>query len=737
MLTYKPSYAAGFLHSIIEPKRIAGRVLRRHVMVPFFRPPTGMSGFLCWCALLIVPLTVFAAGQGGMPEQAEISTLNFEGNTTLTTSELRAQMETRETPGFFNKFLFHTISEKLGRKNEYLSLLTFSTDIDRLKKYYENRGFSDVHIDTSFAFSPDGRNVGITIRFNEGYRSTIDSLSYKGIGFVSGQIWVYIDQGQRIARGDPFNSVLLEQEVKRIRQILFNNGYPNATFVRDSSFATRYASTRNYTVVLTFSLGKLYSFGPIDIEQEVDSLRGLARRDDITDDILLAQLDYKPGDVYSLENTLTSEKNLNRLGILDLRRIDAKVPSPQDSSTSVPSRIVYRPKDKNELAPELLVSDENSAFNLGIGLGYTNRNFLGGARTLTARARFRTQTLDEFFDYFGLNTSAVSNFELSLEMLQPYIFTNKIKGSWTFSYIVDKQKPYLQNIYRTKFGITDRFAEFTNGFLDWTLEAVRLDTNRTFTGDPNDPEIQRQRRLLQDRQVNSIISFTIQRDMTNDVFSPSEGFINSATFEESGLLPLLLKHSFTNLPFTQFYRVSLLGRWFYDLTSHRYSIFALKLKGGIEDKYGESRANPDRGIPQTHRFFAGGSGSVRGWNSRDLIAAGDPQLGGNLAFEGSVELRTNLLQSLHDGLFDKTWIVQFVDFGNVWPEIPSFRVQDIAIAAGIGLRYDTFFGPFRIDWGFRVYNPSEDPGQRWIIQRKLFGQTFKEAIFHFGIGNAF
>ncbi|HXX64374.1 MAG TPA: BamA/TamA family outer membrane protein, partial [Bacteroidota bacterium] len=140
------------------------------------------------------------------------------------------------------------------------------------------------------------------------------------------------------------------------------------------------------------------------------------------------------------------------------------------------------------------------------------------------------------------------------------------------------------------------------------------------------------------------------------------------------------------------------------------------------------------------RFYAGGGNSVRGWNSRDLIATGDPQqaqLGGNLQLEGSIELRTNILQSLRDGLFDKFWVVQFVDVGNVWPEVRDFRFNTFAIAAGLGIRYDTFFGPFRIDWGFRVYNPSEVPSQRWITQRQLLGQTFKEGIFHFGIGHAF
>jgi outer membrane protein assembly factor BamA len=78
-----------------------------------------------------------------------------------------------------------------------------------------------------------------------------------------------------------------------------------------------------------------------------------------------------------------------------------------------------------------------------------------------------------------------------------------------------------------------------------------------------------------------------------------------------------------------------------------------------------------------------------------------------------------------------------MDFGNVWGKVRDLTLTDVALAAGIGFRYDTFFGPFRIDYGFRVYNPAEPTGQQWISDREFLGQTLKEAIIHFGIGHAF
>jgi outer membrane protein assembly factor BamA len=646
-------------------------------------------------------------------------------------------MGTRETPGFLSKFMYNSISEKLGRRNEYFNSTVFTADIERLKRYHENRGFSDVRIDTSLLFSPSNHRVDISITIREGYRSLIDTLVYRGIVDVPGTVWVDIATSPKISQGDPFNFLLLEEEVKRVLRTLYDNGYANATYVRENSSAKRKLSNRNYSVVLTFAPGKRYRFGGITIRQEIDSLRNGRPRPDITNVLLLDQLDFEPGDYYSLTRKIASEKSLNKLGLFDLRRFDFVVPPSADTSRLVATNIVYRSRDRHELSPELIVSDENGAFNLGGGIGYASRNFLGGARTFTANLRFRTQTLGAFPNYFDNSNNAVSNLDLTFEILQPYVFTNKMRGQWGFSAIIDKQKPYLQQILRNIFGFDVRFAEFTTGYLEWALEAVSLHRNQNFFGNLNDPLVQQQLALLQEQHLNSILSFSIQRDMSNDLFAPSAGFIHSATFEEAGLLPLVLKNLNRNIPFTQFYRVFLLGRWYADITDHRFSILALKLKAGLEEKYGESQADSARTIPQTHRFFAGGGSSVRGWNSRELIASGDPQLGGNLSVEGSLELRTNPLQALRDGLFDKFWIVQFIDFGNAWDQVGDFQIRKLAIAAGIGFRYDTYFGPFRVDCGFRVYNPTEVAGQQWITQRKLIGQTFKEAVFHFGIGHAF
>jgi outer membrane protein assembly factor BamA len=87
------------------------------------------------------------------------------------------------------------------------------------------------------------------------------------------------------------------------------------------------------------------------------------------------------------------------------------------------------------------------------------------------------------------------------------------------------------------------------------------------------------------------------------------------------------------------------------------------------------------------------------------------------------------------------WLVFFVDAGNVWGKVEDLRLsrfpEQVALAGGIGYRYETFFGPFRIDFGLRLYDPKGEPGRKWFTQRRFWKDVFAPGVLHFGIGHAF
>ena len=90
--------------------------------------------------------------------------------------------------------------------------------------------------------------------------------------------------------------------------------------------------------------------------------------------------------------------------------------------------------------------------------------------------------------------------------------------------------------------------------------------------------------------------------------------------------------------------------------------------------------------------------------------------------EGSTEYRLRFLENFGATLF--------LDYGNTFNGFENLSFNQIAVAAGFGFRYYTAIAPFRIDFGFKVY----DPNDRRSFLKKQF---FNIMEFHFGIGEAF
>ena len=138
------------------------------------------------------------------------------------------------------------------------------------------------------------------------------------------------------------------------------------------------------------------------------------------------------------------------------------------------------------------------------------------------------------------------------------------------------------------------------------------------------------------------------------------------------------------------------ARTYLDLTGDGGSVLALRASLG-------SLFDAAREVPLDKRFYAGGGGSVRGYDYQGIGPrdARDRPLGGLSLVEGSVELRQRV-----SGSFG---IVAFVDAGSVGTSsAPEF--SDVRVGAGLGLRYATTIGPLRLDVGVPLNRQPGDSG---------------------------
>jgi len=693
-----------------------------------------------WLCSILLSSCALALQAQVLVHEYEVGKIRFVGNRELTDDVLLSHCQTKETPGWFWKFL-GKISSKIGEEPQYFDPIVFEADLARLRQLYRDQGFFEATVDTSILELPAEKRVQLTFRIHEGRRSYIDTLAVRGLKNLPSVLVEEIDQGALIHRGDPYIVANAENELRRIVRAFANNGYVRVAV--DTVIAVRYASTNNITLIFSFTPNERYSFGPITIENDTT----VSERVDPS--IVLRHLDFKEGDFYSEEKKTDSERNLNRLGVFEASRIEPVVADSALDSLEIPMRVLVRPRPFHELTPEVGASDENSAFNLVTGIGYSNRNFFGGARNFSTRFRISLQSIQDLNlariirSPNGLQDSTlISKIELSSQVVQPYFFSNKVSLSVTLAGILEKQKTYYATIYQARAAVNAQLARYTRGILEFNLERV---DPRGF-GDDKLPDLSSRPDLTP--QFNSIITMTLQRDRRNDLFSPSEGFVHSGSIEEAGLMPRIFGGLFgSRLRYSEYVKLSGVGQWYWDAGTSKAFVWAARVRGGFAILFGKKKLTVSAAgdstyeyipVPITRRFYAGGSESVRGWKSRELGAVPIPNEGGNALFEANLEGRWHLFQKAGKFLFidpRNISIVGFYDVGDVWTEAKKMRMSEIAMAAGLGFRWDTIAGPIRIDWGFRVYDPFDQSGRKWFTQRRFFHDTY--GIIHFGIGHTF
>ena len=112
----------------------------------------------------------------------------------------------------------------------------------------------------------------------------------------------------------------------------------------------------------------------------------------------------------------------------------------------------------------------------------------------------------------------------------------------------------------------------------------------------------------------------------------------------------------------------------------------LALRGLVGKAFGANQFS----LPPDQRFYAGGSGTVRGFRYQSVgpqFPDGKPT-GGTAVSAGSVEFRQRILGSYG--------VVAFVDAGQVTANGAPFT-GDWRVGAGVGARYYTSIGPIRLD----------------------------------------
>lgn len=188
-------------------------------------------------------------------------------------------------------------------------------------------------------------------------------------------------------------------------------------------------------------------------------------------------------------------------------------------------------------------------------------------------------------------------------------------------------------------------------------------------------------------------------DRSNDPLDPRQGWKLSVRAEPTVIL------GEENLPYL---RLQAQGTAYMPLDRQARTVVAGRLKLGriINGTIPE--------VPASRRFYAGGGGSVRGFPYQAVgprLADGTPR-GGSSLFEASAELRRDLTE--------RWGFAVFVDAGSVGSE-GAIDFDDLAVGAGVGVRYNLGFAPIRVDVAMPVSNRSGEAAFQIYLS---IGQSF-------------
>lgn len=192
------------------------------------------------------------------------------------------------------------------------------------------------------------------------------------------------------------------------------------------------------------------------------------------------------------------------------------------------------------------------------------------------------------------------------------------------------------------------------------------------------------------------------------------------------------KKEIFGLPIAQYIKAEIEYKKYWDLGLSNHLVYRTFIGAAIP--YGNSDE-----IPFSRRYRAGGSNDIRAWKTFDLgPGSSNSSLEfntGNFKIITNFEYRFKMLNNFYSALF--------IDAGNVWDisnsdltaENAKFNgfnsLKDIAIGTGTGIRYDFSFLIFRMDLGFKTYEPYLETN-KWMRN-----YNFKNAVYNFGINYPF
>lgn len=686
--------------------------------------------------------------------------------------------------------LFLRMKAREEQELRYLNRAVIEEDKAAILALYDERGYHQAQVRVGYGIDTAGNTAVIRFEIREGERASIWGVRFTGIESLPPDIRSRIVEAPHLRPGSAFDVANVDLEVRRDLDILRNSGYAFASELRGPEVPMcppERCGTPKDSIIIHLFPGNRYRFAGTRVFHDTVSGKQL-----VNEGLIRDQMEYKPGEWFSWRKVDETRRNLYRLGVFEQVSIDTLSPVRGDS---LAIRIGYRLRDQNEieLSAEAGIAPraDETVVTVGPAVRYTRLNFLGRGIRASVGARMQARVahfLDSvaFLDLdeveFGIDgrmdipsppipladvaslTAAyaravedraaaarlVSNrisFGIELGMSLPsYTFINGITAR--ILYQINRYHG-VENFIRAKANelvdevVHDTCQAEVRDNLDDIVETLARTIYRIQVLQGDSPDLAPSQRAAEENEKlgrTFILGGSLLGDHRNDYFSPTDGYL------VEGRLDVGLTGGFIG----GFVRGEFDFRNFNPVGAR--NTIATRVHLGAIGQFG--------GFPLTpigSRFHAGGAHSIRGWGAREMLVTSPPEeLGDECSapvFEAILEDSRRLLGGLmllelsaeYRKRFDDTWVgMVFIDAGNAYfqnynqdKDLVSVGtiVENIGVATGVNVGFETPAGPVRFGVGIPIWNPIDfKPGRQAIWQHPL---VLKHFAVQFSIGHAF
>ena len=550
-------------------------------------------------------------------------------------------------------------------KNDLYSKDKLTTDLENVRSYYLNRGYLEFNIEsTQVSISPDKKDMYLTLTVHEGEPYTVSSIKLAGNLLDRGpelQKLITIKPGQR------FSAEKLQATTKAIVDKLGEYGYAFATVNAQPEI-----DQVHHKVALTLQVDP--------------SRRVYVRHINVTgntrtrDEVVRREMRQLESSWFDSSRLALSKDRVNRLGYFtDVDVTTVPVPGTSDQ-VDVDVKVKEKPTGAITLGAGFSSTDK-----VVLSAGVSQDNVFGSGTSLSV----------------NVNT-ARSYRTLTVTQVDPYFTVDGIKRITDVYYRTTQPLYYSTNSsFRIitaggdlKFGIP--FSEVDTVYFGAGLEQNRLDV------DSSTPQVYQQ--YVHDfGRVSNNVPLTVgwSRDARDSALVPSRGYFTQANAEYGSPIGA-----------TQYYKADLQAQYYYSFA--RGFVLGLNFQGG----YGNGMSG--KPFPIFKNYFAGGIGSVRGYEPSSLgprdTSTGDP-IGGSKMVVGNIEVTFPLPGTGYDRTLR---VFTFFDGGNVWGTgtngATTTGANGLRYGYGVGLAWISPIGPLKLSLGFPLQKHTGDQYQKFQFQ---------------------